>query len=283
MAKTLVGAFDELSSAQNVLRELRTIGVPQDHMRLMDNNEARPDTETRPSEGEPSWTDRVSSWFSSLFDDDEDRRMADNYAEAWRRGHFLVVTDVESNQVDSVADIMNRYGAIDIDERAEHWRATGYAGTFDRGAAPYTPEQRKAELATYRSERTGGETIPVVQEELSVGKRIVRRGGVRIHSYVQEKPVEEVIRLREERVNVQRRPVNRPAERGDAAFEERTIEVSAEGEEPVVEKRARVVEEVSVGKNVEQRDQKIEETVRRKDVRVEPMPSSQNITPESRH
>jgi uncharacterized protein (TIGR02271 family) len=178
---------------------------------------------------------------------------------------------------------MNRYGAIDIDERAEHWKGTGYTGTFDRSAAPYTPEQRNAELSTYRGQGTGAAAIPVVQEELSVGKRVARRGGVRIHSYVQEKPVQEVIRLREERINVQRHPVNRPAERGDTAFEERTIEVSAEGEEPVVQKRARVVEEVTVGKTVEQRDQKIDETVRRKDVRVEPMPSSQNAAPESRH
>ena len=37
-----------------------------------------------------------------------------------------------------------------------------------------------------------------------------------------------------------------------------------------------------VGKNVEQREEKVDETVRRKDVRVEQMPSSQNIAPESR-
>jgi uncharacterized protein (TIGR02271 family) len=278
MAKTLVGVFDEMSSAENVLRELRDSGVPQDHMRLVENSEARAPA----TEDEPSWTDKVSNWFRSLFDDDEDQTLADNYAEAWRRGHYLVVADVESSEVDRVADIMNRYGAIDVDQRAEYWKGTGYAGRFDRSAAPYTPEQRSAELATYRTQDTANAAIPVVQEELSVGKRVVRRAGVRIHSYVEEKPVREVVRLREERINVQHRPVDRPAAPGDTAFQERTIEVSAQGEEPVVEKRARVVEEVVVGKNVEQRDEKIDETVRRKDVRVEQVPSSQNISPESR-
>lgn len=279
MAKTLVGVFDELSSADDVLRELRAMGVPQDHIQLLENSEARPAA----SEDEQSWTQKVSGWFRSLFDDDEDRTLADNYAEAWRRGHYLVVADVESSQTERVADIMNRHGAIDIDRRAESWKATGYTGRFDESAPPYTPEQRRAELGTYGTHETGDSAIPVVQEELSVGKRIVRRGGVRIHSYVEEKPVHEVIRLREERINIQRRPVNRPAEPGDRAFQERTIEVSAQGEEPVVEKRARVVEEVAVGKNIEQRDQKIDDTVRRKDVRVEQMPSSQNIAPDSRH
>jgi hypothetical protein len=42
-------------------------------------------------------------------------------------------------------------------------------------------------------------------------------------------------------------------------------------EEPVVAKSARVVEEVRVGKDVQEREQTIEDTVRRKDVDVERM------------
>ena len=49
-----------------------------------------------------------------------------------------------------------------------------------------------------------GASIPVVEEELQVGKRAVKRGGVRVYSHVVEKPVEENIELREEHVNVER-------------------------------------------------------------------------------
>lgn len=276
MAKTIVGVFDDMSSAQSVVRELQGIGVQRNHVRLLSNDEARTD-----ADDDRNWTDKVSGWFSSLFDgDDDDRKHANHYAEAWRRGHYLVVADVESSEVDQVVTIMNRYGTVDLNRRTEQWASSGYTGAYDEAAAPYTSAQRTQELASY-GDRTESAAIPVVQEELAVGKRVVQRGGVRIHSYVEERPVEEVVRLREERVSVQRRPVNRAAEPSDAAFQERTLEVSVAGEEAVVEKRARVVEEVVVGKEVDQRDETIEETVRRKDVRVEQVPGSAAV-PESR-
>jgi uncharacterized protein (TIGR02271 family) len=111
----------------------------------------------------------------------------------------------------------------------------------------------------------------VIQEELEIGKRIVERGGVRVHSHIEKMPIEEVIRLREEHVEVERRAVNRPVSAADA-FEEVTIEVTETAEEAVVAKQARVVEEVIVGKRSEEHDEKIQETVRRQDVDVEPLP-----------
>ncbi|MDI1241308.1 MAG: DUF2382 domain-containing protein [bacterium] len=52
---------------------------------------------------------------------------------------------------------------------------------------------------------TDRQTIPVVEEDLNVGKRDVDRGGARIRSRIIERPVEEHIRLREEHVVVNRR------------------------------------------------------------------------------
>jgi uncharacterized protein (TIGR02271 family) len=214
--------------------------------------------------------DRVLGLFESLFENDNDRTYANHYAEAWRRGHHIVVADVESAQADRAVEIMNRYGTVDLDRRTEYWKTTGYTGSYDQSAAAYTPEQRSRELESYGKTQT--EAIPVVQEELAVGKQVVRRGGVRIHSYVQERPVTEHVQLREERVNVERRPVNRAADESDLAFKERTIDVTGQGEEAVVGKRARVVEEVVVGKQVEEHDEAVTDTIRRKDVEVENIP-----------
>jgi uncharacterized protein (TIGR02271 family) len=113
-------------------------------------------------------------------------------------------------------------------------------------------------------------TFPVVEEELRVGKREVETGGVRVTSRTDEKPVEEDITLHHEEVNVERRPVDRPANPEDIdAFKDRTFEVRATSEEPVVEKTARVVEEVHVDKDVEEHTETIRDTVRRQDVDVE--------------
>ena len=44
----------------------------------------------------------------------------------------------------------------------------------------------------------------MVQEDITIGKREVERGHVRIYSRVTEQPVEEAVRLREEKVTVER-------------------------------------------------------------------------------
>ena len=91
------------------------------------------------------------------------------------------------------------------------------------------------------------------EEELRVGKREVGRGRVRVRSYVTERPVEEQVELRQERVTIERRPVDRAVAPGDAAFTERTIEAVERGEEAVVSKTARVTEEIGLRTDVERR------------------------------
>jgi uncharacterized protein (TIGR02271 family) len=116
------------------------------------------------------------------------------------------------------------------------------------------------------------EVIPVAEEELHVGKREVNRGRVRLHSRVIERPVQEQVTLREERVDVERRPVSGTTQAGALGgdpFQERTIEVEERGEEAVVSKEARVVEEVVVRKEADQRTETISDTVRKTEVDVE--------------
>jgi uncharacterized protein (TIGR02271 family) len=83
-------------------------------------------------------------------------------------------------------------------------------------------------------------------------------------------PVHEQVRLRNERVDVERRAVDQPLSTADAdAFRERTIDVTATGEEAVVGKNARVVEEVVVSKTAEEHVEEIDDTVRRTEVDID--------------
>jgi len=111
--------------------------------------------------------------------------------------------------------------------------------------------------------------IPVTEEQLQVGKREVQGGGVRVHTEVTERPVEEQVSLREEHVKVERRPVNRPATDADFDKAAATIEATEKREVAVAAKHARVTEEVVVGKEAAQRTETVRDTVRRTDVEVE--------------
>ena len=80
--------------------------------------------------------------------------------------------------------------------------------------------------------------------------------------------MERSVRLRDGRINVERRAVDRPvtaADRNDDVM----IEVTEMREEPVVGKQERVVEEIVVGKTAEERTETVRDKVRRKDVEVE--------------
>ena len=111
--------------------------------------------------------------------------------------------------------------------------------------------------------------IQAAEEQLGVGKREVGRGGVRVRSYVTERPVEEQVELRQERVTVERRPVDRELAPGEAAFQERTIEAVERGEEAVVSKTARVTEEIGIRKDVERETETVRDTVRKQEIEVE--------------
>ncbi|HEX8278844.1 MAG TPA: PRC and DUF2382 domain-containing protein [Segetibacter sp.] len=122
----------------------------------------------------------------------------------------------------------------------------------------------------YRNRKSGNEdqtTIPVIEEELHVGKREVAKGGIRLRSRIVENEVQENINLREEKIHVERTPVNRAANVTD--LKEEQIEVTERAEVPVVSKEARVVEEVSLNKEVTEKEESVKDTVRSTEVDIE--------------
>jgi uncharacterized protein (TIGR02271 family) len=205
------------------------------------------------------------------------RPEAEAYSESVRRGSTLVTVHAPDEMSDDVVSIMNRHDVIDIDERAGQYQQAGW-NRFDETAAPLTREQIEAERAsrasvatTSQTQTAQGETVlPVVEEELQVGKRQVQRGGARVHTRVIETPVEEQVRLRDENIHVERRSVDRPVTGADAdLFKEKSIEMTETDEEAVVAKSAHVIEEVVIGKTVDERVETVRDTVRRTDVDVE--------------
>jgi uncharacterized protein (TIGR02271 family) len=204
---------------------------------------------------------------------------ANIYAESVRRGNVLVAAQVADGRVEEATRIMERSGLIDIENEAESWRSSGWS-RFDSESSyssttPVADASMKTKGATDIKTGRNDETFEVVEEELQVGKRAVETGGVRVTSKVSEVPVEEEVNLRQEHVKVERVPVNRPANTADInAFREGTIEVRETQEEAVIAKEARVVEEVHVRKDVDQRTETVRDTVRRTDVEVEQLGAS---------
>jgi uncharacterized protein (TIGR02271 family) len=272
MATTITALFDSRSDAEAAKARLNAARVDADHVHLHDKSSAG----YRES-GYSSHEDR-GFWNSvkNAFAPDEDRHA---YEEGVRRGGTLLTADVDDDCVDEAVRVLEEANSIDIDDRSNQWRSSGwnYAGGGAAGAGTVSALRGSGReenvLAGREQNPVAGEreeVIPVVEENLVVGKREVERGGVRVRSFVSEVPVHEQIRLRNERVSVERRTVDQPLSAADGdAFRERTINMTATGEEAVVGKNARVVEEVVVSKMAEEHVENIDDTVRKTEVEID--------------
>jgi len=273
MASTVVGLFEQRSEAEAALNDLVNSGFSRSDIDLKAPGGAGGDNSglMRELEGEGVPSD--------------DARL---YVEGVKAGDALEIAHTSDDQAMMAQDIMNRHGALDI-----HDAFTQRGGTLTTGAAGMAGAGMAgagmagagmAAASTTATAKTGaanvqGETvIPVVEEELAVGKRQIQRGGVRVFQRVEERPVSEQVTLHEEHVTVQRQAVDRPVTSADTAFKEGTIEMTETAEVPVVSKEARVVEEVVVGKTATDRTETVQDTVRRTDVEVEEIPGTTTTT-----
>jgi uncharacterized protein (TIGR02271 family) len=254
--RTITAMFDSADAANSARDRLLEVGLPSDAVQVIYQG----------ASGAAAEDEDKGLWESikDFFGGEDDERAT--YEEGIRRGGHLLTARVEDQYADEVIVLLENAGAIDLDRRAEEWRAEGWTG---------------AATATAEASRAGTEeAIPVVQERLRVGKREVNRGGVRVRSYVVEEPVEEQVNLREERVDVERRPVGQRIRAGAAheLLQDRTIEMTESAEEAVVSKDAEVTEEVVVRKFEGERTEGVSDTVRRTEVDVEDTRGNEDST-----
>lgn len=296
--QTVIGVFDTVDAAQNARDALLDSGFDASEVRLQSNPAAQGGDTVTTTDRTITGTSRsgtedegfmagIGRFFNDLFGGDDNEHAGD-YSEAVRRGSTVVaVTVSDQGRVEEARSTLASAGAVDIDKRSESWREEGYSG-FDPSAEPYHPDQIAAERSRYQtdsmrqpdvlltpddtrsSQVADGTVLPVVREDLEVGKREVDLGTVRVFSRTETRPVEEQVQLHEERAEIERRTVDRPATDADLkAFEGGSIEIHETAERAVVSKTARVVEEVVVGTEASTRTETISDQVRNTVVEVD--------------
>lgn len=255
----LVAIYQSFSDAEKVRDRLMAEGFIASDVRLSGDRAARPATVQR--EEEPGFW----AW---LFGDvpDTDRTVYRTHLQANRAIVSVLVRDEARRE--RALDIMEEFDPIDVDDQGtggpppvQRMSTTmpppGRAGAPVTGAVPPAAAQRGTE-----------QVIPVVKEELSVGKRVTERH-YRVRTHVVEKPIEEQVMLRDERVTIEHRPVSGAAAARPGMPQEREVEIVERHEEPVAEKHGRVAEEIVVRKEVTERPETVRGTVQETRVDVD--------------
>ena len=102
----------------------------------------------------------------------EDRHI---YEEALRRGGYLLTVSCDDAEAPRVLELLEGSDAVDMVDREEQLRSSGFAPP---------------------AAATADEVIPVVEEQLVVGRRQGDRGGVRLRAYTGETPGQARVALR---------------------------------------------------------------------------------------
>lgn len=251
---SIIAVFRKFSDAQAAIKDLQAAGIPSNDIYLETGSGDLSGPGTKKREG------GIVGWFKSIFGDESESDRS-YYEDALTKGMSLVRVDTAEDQIDTVEQILNRHAPENV--------------VSDEDVAPSTSARATGEAPAKKT----GNAIPVVKEEVQIGKQRVLRGGIRVYSRVVREPVEQNVSLQEERVRVERQRVDRPATAADlSAGEEQVVEVQEFAEEPVVSKQARVVEEVRVGKEASQRTETVRDSVRRTEVNVEQIPAQAGAT-----
>lgn len=267
--------FDTREAAEEAAGQLRRIGLLDSNIGLTGGEEFSAPMEAGAPEPKGFW-ESISDF---LLSDDESA----TYSEGLRRGGYILsVRDVPDAQFDAVVDILDAEGSVDLDERSESWRAEGWTGSSTRADESLIAGKERRVVSGLTTGGAEDEVIPVIEERLRVGKRDMSLGRVKVRSYVVEEPVSEDVTLRADRVEIERRPVDRALDAGDEAFVDRTIEAEERAEEAVIQKEARVVEEIGIRKTSDERVETISDTVRHTEVEVEDNRDAARDDPKSR-
>lgn len=178
--------------------------------------------------------------------------------------------DYKGAEYANSADYVNGVDDDDEDLTTQTTMApAAYATDTSYGTAASMPTSTTYADATALRDNGDQVVVPIVEEQLLVGKRVEETGGAHIHTTVTEMPVQESVNLREEHVTVDRHAVDRPATAADFNTGAQDFTLTESREVPVVAKDARVVEEVVIGKTASEHTETINDTVRHTDVVVD--------------
>lgn len=283
----IVAVYQSRLTAERVRDHLMDHGFGADRIRLSADASVTSATTTR-SDSQLESEQSNEGFFSWLFGtgvSDDDRSAYRTGLTGERTAVSVLADEDDSSRVE---DLLDQFSPIDLHEEAPGRSGamastsgateTGYShapGAMAPTAVPPVGGARPAATASRmvdeRAHRTddGEEVIPIVEEQLEVGKRATEKR-TRIRTHAVEKPVEQQVHLRDERVIVERRPATgTTAAAGLMDGQDRELEIIERHEEPVVAKRAKAVEEVVVRKEQSDRTETVRDTLRRTEVDVD--------------
>lgn len=257
----IVTLYDTAGHANEARRSLEAAGFPASEI------------STLTSAGLGMSGDKLSEprvWHR-LFGRDIEQHEATVYGRVVGSGGAILTVRVPEADAPRALGILNAHRAVDVQRRAVQEGILTGAGAAASTSTPPEP------VVTAPRAASGEEILRLAEEQLEVGKRIVREGSTRIRRFVVETPVEKQVTLHEEHVRVVRRAISDTEPLRNIDWTEKTIEVNEMAEEPVITKSAHLTEEVVIQKEGTDQVKTVRDKIRRQQVEVERLSETETV------
>jgi uncharacterized protein (TIGR02271 family) len=215
-----------------------------------------------------------------LFGRDIEQHEAAVYGRVVGSGGAVLTVRVPESDVPKALAILNAHRSVDVPQRAVQEGLISASATTTTPASvapPLQPMVSKQPMVSTAKATSGEEVLRLAEEQLDVGKRLVREGTTRIRRFVVETPVEKQITLHEEHVKVIRRAISDPESIRNIDWNDKTIEINETAEEPIVNKSAHFTEEVVIQKEGSDQVRTVRDKVRRQQVEVERVAGTETV------
>lgn len=227
---TIVAVFENQNTAERAINELQSAGIGAGQLQY-----------ARPGSVEGG----LYSPLTSNGVPDEDARYYDSEYNAGHPTLLLNTQNLQQNDVQTALDILNRNGAYDATRRGS--QGSTYAG------------------------EGGNQRMELREEQLQANKQTVERGQVRLGKDVVEEEQTFNVPVSHDEVYIQRHPSS--GQVSDMPINEESAnesyQVPIREEEVNVQKTPVVREEVELGKRSVQENQRVSDTVRREEARID--------------
>ncbi|WWO98759.1 MAG: YsnF/AvaK domain-containing protein [Candidatus Dasytiphilus stammeri] len=184
------------------------------------------------------------------------------YAKALETGGVILILRTSEEDTPRAMGILNACQVVDMSETVT---------CIDKNHQSQHDECKYSEdkHQSISNEDNCDDILQLAEEQLEVGKKIVKEGSTRVRRFVTEKDVEVEVPLHEEHATIFRRSINKNKCPDKFDWSDTVVEITETTEKPVVNKTAHIVEEIIVRKEGRDRIEKIHDTVRKQEVKIE--------------
>jgi uncharacterized protein (TIGR02271 family) len=276
--ETIVAVFDTAAHAEAAVKALKAGGFANADISIFDEN--------RLASGKNAIAAgvREAGLWHRLFGDDIHKHEAAIYNQAVKEGGVVVSARVLDSEVAHAVAILDLHRPVDVHDRAvtSGISPAAHVEAVEKkiDAMPLTAVQQVA-VSPKLAEAHGG-VLRLAEEQLQVGKKLVESGRTRVRRFVTERPVTANVTLHEEHAELLRKAVTDPKYFGDIDWADKEIEVVETAEHALVNKTARIVEEVSLKKIGSEHVETINDKLRRQQVEIEKVGADGRVVPKQK-